>query len=254
MIIWFKKIRSSIWRNLQRTVKKTVQVAALALFVLTAAGCYFIGRPDYEAEHRRGGKYYAGPVKQTPVALPKPLEVEQQVEGHTCGMHSISSVYKSYGLDPEAADLRFRMGVDRLANPFDKTTLGTVQPDLLRVVHQDGFATALLDLQEPEPAQKILREHLESGHYAVTLIRRRQNGNLHWVVLSAWRDDTLTVVDSLADTPYPEPVADFMENHVLSVVLMKPAGENASHSIFGSNVRGIGEMGDTYKRMRQTTQ
>lgn len=71
-------------------------------------------------------------------------------------------------------------------------------------------------------------------------------------MLSAWRDNTLTVVDSLADAPYPEPVADFMQNHVLSVVLIKPADDNASHSIFGDNVRGIREMGDTFKRMRQT--
>lgn len=146
---------------------------------MTAPACYYLGKPDYHADQRRSGKYYSGPVKQTPNALPKPIVGENQVEGHTCGMHSVSAVYKSYGVDPELADLRFRMGADRMANPLDKTSLGTVQPDMLRVVHQDGFATALLDLQDPEPAQKRLRDHLDSGHYAVTLISRREGGGLH---------------------------------------------------------------------------
>lgn len=96
-----------------------------------------------------------------PPRAPNPWKVDHLGEGHSRGMHSVSSVYK---IDPEAADFRFCMGVDRRANPIDKTTLGTVQLDLLRVVHQNGFATALLDLQGLVPAQKIQREHLESDH------------------------------------------------------------------------------------------
>ncbi|CAM2007348.1 hypothetical protein [Acanthopleuribacter pedis] len=213
--------------------------------------CYFVGPPD-SGPNRRSGKYYASDAQQKPSALPNPIQGENQTEGHTCGLHSLSAIYKSYSLDPAAADLRFRLGVDRRANPFDATTLGTVQPDILRVVHQDGFATAVLDLQDPVPARRHLQNHLESGHYALTLIRRRQSGNLHWVVISAWLDNELTVVDSLTPQPYTEPVDDFMTNHVLSVMLLQPAVEDASRSIFGNNMRGIQEMKDTYQRMGQT--
>lgn len=216
-----------------------------------APTCYFIGPPD-SGPVRRSGKYRASVTEQTLSETPAPLVGETQSEGHTCGMHSLSSIYKSYGLDPDVADLRFRLGVDRRANPLDGTTLGTVQPDILRVVHQDQFATALLDLQDPVPAKTHLKQHLHDGHYALTLIRRRQNGNLHWVVVSAWQGDQLTIVDSLEDKPYPEPADDFIANHVLSVILMKPAGEDLSRSIFRNNMRGIQEMKNTLKRMRQT--
>ena len=98
--------------------------------------------------------------------------------------------------NPDLENLRVRMGVDVPANPLDKTTTGTLQPDLLRVLTEDGFMFSLLDPDSPK-AQATLEEHLQDGHQVIALIRRAENNNLHWVVLSGLSEDGLEVVDSL---------------------------------------------------------
>ena len=66
---------------------------------------------------------------------------EVQFEKHTCGLHTLRSIYQAYGLNPDAENLRVRLGVDVQANPADPTSTGTVQPDVLQVWIRTAFTT-----------------------------------------------------------------------------------------------------------------
>lgn len=167
-----------------------------------------------------------------PSALPVAYALEQQTEGFTCGVHSLSTVYKAYGLDPEAERIRWRLGVDTKAVAWMPDSTGALHPDLWMVLAQDYFAIESLDL-EAHSAWSSMRAHLDAGHPAVLLIRRRENGNLHWVVATRTLDaERIEVYDSLFPEPYAE-TPGFLDRHIVTAVLVQPTadGEMALSSI-----------------------
>lgn len=106
---------------------------------------------------------------------------ELQVESDTCGLHTLRVMYKAYGLDPDLENLRNRLGIAVPTNPLDRSSTGTLQPDMLRVLVQDGFDYRLWT--DGYPSFEVgIKDHLEN-HMAAALIRTRQSGNLHWVAV-----------------------------------------------------------------------
>ena len=79
--------------------------------------------------------------------LPQPRKtpvITEQTEPHTCGWHTLSSIYTTHRLNPNRLQLRERLGVDAPALPGISGSTGTVQPDMVRVLSQDGFLTTSL--------------------------------------------------------------------------------------------------------------
>lgn len=151
--------------------------------------------------------------------MPQPI---WQEEPHTCGYLSVSSIYHSYGLDPEQRNVRFRIGVDTRGNMFDERSLGSIHPDIFRVMYQDGFVLADVDLASSR-AHTLLMSHLYMRHAVLLLIKRPQSGNLHWVCAVDPRDgsdDVLHVIDSLEREPYLVDAHEFVDQHVVSALLV----------------------------------
>ncbi len=198
---------------------------------------------------------FSGPyrsAKYRPVSLPdqvieraEPLVPEEQVEGHTCGLHALSSVYRAYGLDPAEQRLRFRLGVDRNAVPGATDTEGTLHPDLFRVVNQDGFHIALIDPERPD-AHRALVAHLL--HDAALVLIQRGEG-LHWIALDHGGDDEVRVSDSLEPEAYLSDAIAFFDRPILSVILLTPRNEADSQTIPALHAAGLEEMTRVYDRM-----
>ncbi len=188
---------------------------------------------------------------EAPHAEQQPARTEEaagpilQFENHTCGLLTLSAAYRVYGLSPVEENLRLRLGVDKPANPLDSTSTGTLHPDLLRVLVQDGFDYSLL---EPPQEATALRDHLDGGDVALLLIARRQNGNLHWVLTDSREDDRLRIVDSLAAEAYQEPMLEFLESCVLSIVAIKPAAAGAEANLDAAHVDGLAELARVQRR------
>lgn len=142
---------------------------------------------EFDPEWGRGG------------LLERPAQIRAQVqrEEHTCGYHALSAIYAAYGRNPELARIRFRLGTDFTIVPTLGATRGTLHPDLLRVLVQDGFCYELLDPASGEAAN-WLQAHLTKGSPALILETRKETGGLHWVVAAAQRNGELRLVDSLA--------------------------------------------------------
>lgn len=189
------------------------------------------------------------PVKPLPVigGVLAPIQPDPQLEKHTCGYNAISAIYRSYGIDPAERRLRQRLGVDQSAWLYDSSTVGSIQPDIYRVLAQDGFKIMTPDASKPE-AVRTLKEHLTAGHYALALIQRRQNGNLHWVVLAGLREEKLQVCDSLASAIYDEELEDFWHRCVLGVTLLNPVERGASPSVWKLHVAGAWDAYQAWRR------
>ena len=74
---------------------------------------------------------------------------------------------------------------------------------------------------------------LDTGHPVVLLIKRRESGNLHWVVATRALDsERIEIYDPLFDAPYQE-TPDFLYNHIITAMMVKPAhdGEMTMSSI-----------------------
>jgi hypothetical protein len=127
-------------------------------------------------------------------------------------------VYRAYGLDPVALRLRFRIGVDKPFTNLMPDSLGTIHPDMLRVLEQDGFDTQLLRPGSAD-ARARLRAHLDDGQVAIALIRVNE---LHWVVLASRRAGNVVVCDSLHEHTYEEPLEAYFRERVYSLLLIKP--------------------------------
>ncbi|NUM54592.1 MAG: hypothetical protein HUU46_13180 [Candidatus Hydrogenedentes bacterium] len=147
---------------------------------------------------------------------------EVQLESHTCGLHTLRTIYSAFGLNPDLENLRFRLGVDRTANPLDPESIGTLQPDILRVLVQDGFSYERVYLSIPDAADEITSS-MKDNKMAAALIRRRQNGNLHWVALRYESDSSVRVLDSLEKEPYVEPAQAFVDDCLLSCIVVSPS-------------------------------
>lgn len=148
---------------------------------------------------------------------------EAQFESDTCGLHTLRVIYKAYGLEPDHENLRARLGVDVPTNPMDPTSTGTLQPDLLRVLTQDGFLHKPLDLSNDYLASETLTQHLDSGNMAALLIARKENGNMHWVAAYRMAGDTIEILDSLFEESYTVNPSDFINQCVLSCILVEPS-------------------------------
>ena len=181
------------------------------------------------------------PVVKHPFKIPGPLVPLIQEDGHSCGFLALSAIYNSYGLDPDKMNLKPRLGTDIPLIPFMPDTTGTVQPDFFRVLKQDGFRTVAVDLETAGAKQSVI-VHLEMDQYALALIKRRENGNLHWIVLTAHEQGRLTVGDSLKRGLYREPLDDFLANHIQSILLLSPGEPNPNASYAAEHGRGIFDM------------
>lgn len=180
--------------------------------ILTSCLSFCVGPPSYY-----DAKYADTAVKVPAGAKPSRWEPQKQVEPHTCGLHALSSIYLAYGLDPMATDLRFRLGTDKRATNFDPDSLGTIHPDILRVLGQDGFdATTLLMIGDD--ARTVIRDHLSSGHPALALIRI---GELHWIVLTELQGNDVIICDSLKSELERTPFTPFVDDRVLSAILLR---------------------------------
>jgi hypothetical protein len=176
------------------------------------------------------------------------IKPEHQVETFTCGFHAVSAIYRSYGLDPDERRLRPRLGVDNSANIYDKDSTGCLHPDIYRVITQDGFAYQALDLDDANSKQALLA-HLDATNCAMALIKRRENGHLHWVVIDGRTNETLRVCDSLKPEIYNEPLEAYWRNCLLSVILIKPATAEQNTPIWKLHLRGAEDMYRASRRM-----
>lgn len=228
----------TILQRVRRTVVITFSLIAL-LFVclLFPMTCVVSGISS------KSGAWHSDdrPTQTATTTAPIP-----QFEDHTCGFLALAAAYRAYGLDPEAENLRFRLGVDRVANPYDAESTGTLHPDLLRVIRQDRFAYTFLDPTNAT-SQQSLCEHLQQQQLALLLITRRENGNLHWVAADQCEDERFRIVDSLKDEPVWEDDT-FLSQHVVSIVCLRPteAGDVADAD---PHLDGVAEMNRVRKRL-----
>jgi len=178
------------------------------------------------------------------------LQLEEQTESFTCGVHALSTVYKAYGLDPAAERIRWRLGVDTKAVFWLSDSTGALPPDVYMVLVQDYFVVRALD-PGSGVAWSTLRDHLDDDHLAVLLIRRRENDALHWVVASRCLGENVEVYDSLFDEPYVE-TADFMTDQVVSALLVQPtADDRMAMSYIAAHRAGSAEASAAVKRIAE---
>lgn len=226
-----------------RLLPRAIRIGVIVVVVLTV-GVVALG--VLGTLIRVGGKSSAPHDDRSPRRTGLHAEPILQLENHTCGLLSLSAAYVAYGLSPEAENLRFRLGTDREAVPGDSTTTGTLHPDLLRVLAQDGFGYDLIDPTSSD-ANVRLRGHVEGGNVALLLIARRQNGALHWVMSDTMELGSLRVVDSLLSEPVTEDVEVFLRDCVLSIIAIRPEGDA---SITRAHADGIAEMARVRERMK----
>ncbi|MEM7625855.1 MAG: hypothetical protein AAF333_09510 [Planctomycetota bacterium] len=184
-----------------------------------------------------------------PSALPGTPVLEKQTESFTCGVHALGTVYRAYGLDPESERIRWRLGVDTKAVFWKQDTTGALHPDMYMVLTQDYFEIGSLDMSDAASWPSLL-DHLESGHLAVLLIARRENGNLHWVVATEAVGERVRVYDSLFEEPYLEDEG-FGSEHVVSAMLVRPTADRAqAMSSFAAHREGSSVLLAAGKRIR----
>lgn len=212
----------------------------LSVFVLFAAFC--VGTPRYY-----GAKYAPVESAAMPAATPGEFQPQEQVEPHTCGLHSLSTIYLAYGLDPEAMNLRFRLGIDKPATNLDDTSRGLIHPDMLRVLNQDGFQFTLLDPQSSN-VKDALFAHLDTGHPALALT---QPAGLHWLVLSGREDESIVVCDSLAPERYRRDADGYLAPELYSLILVKPRETGDAVSSTDAHKQGLAEMLKVHDRMNR---
>jgi hypothetical protein len=170
-----------------------------------------------------------------------PIVPEKQVEKHTCGLHAVSEIYRSYGLDPVERRLRQRLGVDNRSFLYDATTTGCLHPDIYRVMTQDGFVCRSLDLRD-KASKPELKKHLDEGRYALALIKRRENGNMHWIVICGRKENSLLICDSLKPGIYEEGLDDYWDKCLLSVILVSASNTKQNVPVWRLHASGVVDM------------
>jgi len=127
------------------------------------------------------GDFASASTAKPNMAKAAELIPEVQTEPHTCGLHSLRSIYQSFNLDPDDYRLRARLGVDNPGLALDQNSTGTIQPDLYRVLDQDGFA---FDADFSKQAEmESVYQHLAEGFPVMALIQRPETEGMHWIVL-----------------------------------------------------------------------
>lgn len=186
------------------------------LFLAVIAALFLAGGPRYYS-----AKYARVEGIEVSHRGRSSITAERQVEPHTCGLHSVRAIYTAYGIDPDAADLRFRLGTDTKALNLDKGSVGTIHPDILRVLGQDGFETDLI-MSRSDGGAARMREHLEQGDPVLAMVRAGSagDGGLHWVVIDRVEGGEVVVADSLVEAMRIEPADVFLRDRVLSAILV----------------------------------
>lgn len=185
---------------------------AVALLITLMLGLC-AGPPSYYTDK------YAGVDGLTrPAALPGDYTPERQTEGHTCGVHALRSIYAAYALDPDAADLRFRLGTDKPLTNFTPDLVGTIHPDIIRVLQQDGFQAQIVMMNDDAPER--LKRHLRSGHPVLALVD--VGGLLHWLVLARLDGTDVLIIDSLAAEAYTHDIDAYIRQRVLNAIVISP--------------------------------
>ena len=205
-------------RWLRRFLRGVGIAALVAIAILFIAGLVILSR--YEG---KGGLSHEEARLYSRVSA-QDLDPEAQFESDTCGLHSLRVVYKAYGLNPDKENLRARLGLNVPANPLDQSTTGTVQPDILQVLVQDGFRYELIKTDRSEAPKRLL-EHLRAGNMAIVLIARRENGNMHWVAAHKEDAGRVMILDSLFEESYLEDPFHFFPEAVLSCILVQKKEE-----------------------------
>jgi hypothetical protein len=156
-------------------------------------------------------------------------------------MHSLEAIYTSYGMNPSDFKLRERLGVDRPAVPLLSSTDGSVHPDILRVLGQDGFQVHLPKLGNEYFDAKLIN-HLNDGHYAMTLIKREENGNLHWIVITSHEHGQIIIADSIGPDTYMRNLETYSENQIVSTLLISPNPAATGNTMKQDHKAGAWEM------------
>ncbi len=197
----------------RRVILYTVSTLVIGvLLVMLVPFC--AGPPSYYSL-----KYGRSDVPMHPTKMPGAFAPVKQTDPHTCGYCGIVAVYNAYGLDHQAAGLRFRLGTDVQLNQLVDSSTGTIPPDMTRVLEQDGFTTQTVSAANDQMAALTLA-HLRAGHPALAVIKVK---GLHWVVLTAEHDGQVTVCDSLHDDLYTKSAATYLKDEVYGVMLILPA-------------------------------
>ena len=130
------------------------------------------------------------------------------------------------------------------------STRGTLHPDLLRVVEQDGFGYRLLDPAASGAADEVVAE-LGAGRPVLILEIREETGGLHWVVGDRWEDGRLRLRDSLAEGPIEVDGAVFLRSRALSLVFLAPKEGRGSEEFWPAHEDGIAEMRWVQERLKK---
>ncbi len=185
-----------------------------------------------------------------PQLIAKSAIPEQQIENHTCGLHALRSIYQAHGLPPDDHKLRKRLGIDRPAIPFMHSTQGALQPDICRVLSQDGFLLKLLNLEDDNPIVQ-LDDHLSKSWKALALIKKPENGALHWIVIEKGNELEFTTVDSQQPVPKLIIKSEFLQRLAITVFLVEPNPKPTRECIELAHRLGIAAMKQTPLRMKK---
>lgn len=214
----------------------------LGLLLRAGGGKYDGVDPDVYRQHT--GRVNTAVIDRPNTRASQPERVEQTLP-HTCGLRSMEAAYIAYGLDPDAFNIRFRLGTDFAAVPTDSESTGTLHPDMLRVLAQDGFVTTVLDLEDAGAAQR-LSDHLDDGQLALTVVYR---STYHWMLLAGDGPGRLWVVDSLSSEGRSCDTVSFLDTEALSVILIRRRSSTAAEpSRTAQHLLGTREMARTYDR------
>ena len=228
--------------NIKTSIKRVVLIALVTIVAVVTAGFLVSDHILSNAAPR------AKLLGFSPVASPVRAQIDLQTEPHTCGLHSLRSIYRAYGLDPDEHALRTRLGVDIPAVPTQGDTTGTLQPDITRVLAQDGFLLVLLGVNA-ENAPTMLENHLARGQHALALIRKPDNGNLHWIVLQAASPGKIEVIDSLVSTPQVESSTGFLTTKAVDIFLLEKHPDPGKSHIKEAHRMGLKIMKQTPSRV-----
>ena len=159
------------------------------------------------------------PVRQWMSQKPGEVIPLVQEDDFSCGYLALAAVYESYGLDPQVARLRERLGVSVPAIPFIDSSNGTLQPDLFRVLKQDGFESVVID---PNTESKLLERHLSGPHLALALVKTERAGGFHWIVLADYADGSYQIADSLVEGLQWKDGEELLGPRFLQALLLSP--------------------------------
>lgn len=202
--------------TLRRWLKRALALGT----VLAASGCValVVLWPEPHPGKSRPTHSVEAPAPEPARAL-RWADPERQREGHTCGLHAVSVLYKSYGLDPAEFRLRERLGIDVPALAMMDSTTGMLPTDLFRVLGEDGFRYEVLS-PKAESAAATLGAHLDQS--MALCVVPLGGFEMHWVAARQDAEGRAVLLDSLGGEVTPVDLTAFLRDTALSVVLVRP--------------------------------